>query len=188
MIRGLMILLVGLVLGAIVHLTTIILLPLTATRDAYARLTPIAPVNTMTVLPENAPSEALMPFMDPAFASAVCRYDLSNGPLKFTAPVSLAYTSVTFYTRRDIAYYAINDRAAGRRTIELELMTADQRAELPEDEEITAADQLIVESPTMTGLIALRALAPEPGLMPTVRATVGTARCAPEPQPRQPSR
>jgi hypothetical protein len=40
----------------------------------------------------------------------------------------------------------------------------------------------------MTGLIALRALAPEPGLMPTGRATVGTARCAPEPQPRQPSR
>ena len=33
MIRWLMILLVGLVLGAIVHLSTIILLPLTATRD-----------------------------------------------------------------------------------------------------------------------------------------------------------
>jgi uncharacterized membrane protein len=188
MIRWLMILLVGLVLGAIVHLSTIILLPLTATRDAYARLTPLAPVNTMTVLPENAPSETLMPFMDPAFASAVCRYDLSNGPLKFTAPVSIAYTSVTFYTRRDIAYYAINDRAAGRRVIELELMTSDQRAELPEDEDITAADRLIVESPTTTGLIALRALAPEPGLMPTARAAVQAARCIAEPPPPQSSR
>jgi hypothetical protein len=62
--------------------------------------------------------------MDPAFASAVCRYDLSEGPLKLTVPVSPAYTSVSFYTRYDVAYYAINDRAAGRRVIELDLMTA----------------------------------------------------------------
>ena len=188
MIRWLMILLVGLVLGAIVHLATIMLLPLTATRDAYARLTPLAPVNTMTVIPATAPGDALMPFMDPAFAAAVCRYDLSNGPLKFTAPVSIAYTSVTFYTRHDIPYYAINDRAAGRRSIELELMTADQRAELPEDEDITAADRLIVESPTTTGLILLRALAPEPGLIPRVRATVAAGRCLPAPLEAQPSR
>ena len=63
-------------------------------------------------------------------------------------PVSPAYTSVSFYTRTDVAYYAINDRAAGRRVIELDLMTTEQRAELPEDEDVTAADRLIVESPT----------------------------------------
>lgn len=177
MIRWVIILLVGLVLGAIVHLSTVILAPRTATRDAYARLTPVAPINIVAALPTAAPGNALMPFMDPAFASAVCRYDLSKGPLKFTAPVSLSYTSVTFYTRQDVAYYAINDRAAGRRTIELELMTSDQRSELPEDAEITAADRLIVESPTTTGLIAVRALAPEPGLMPMAQAAVAAAKC-----------
>ena len=88
-----------------------------------------------------------------------------------------AYTSVSFYTRFGVAYYALNDRAAGRRVIELDLMTADQRAQLPDDEEVTAADRLIVESPTNTGLIVLRALAPEPGLMPNVRAALGAAQC-----------
>ena len=91
-----------------------------------------------------------MPFMDPAFATAVCRYDLSDGPLKLIAPVSQAYTSVTFYTRNSVAYYAINDRAAGRRAIELDLMTPEQHAELPEEEDVTAADRLIIESPTAT--------------------------------------
>jgi uncharacterized membrane protein len=110
----------------------------------------------------------------------VCRYDLSSGPIKFSAPVSLAYTSVSFYTRRDIAYYAINDRAAGRRTIELELMTPDQHADMPEEEDVTAADRLIVESPTPTGVIAIRALAPEPGLMPMARGAVAAARCVPQ--------
>ncbi len=68
-------------------------------------------------------------------------------------PVSQAYTSVTFYTRNDVAYYAINDRAAGRRNIELDLMTTQQRGDLPDDEEVTAADRLIVEVADLTGLI-----------------------------------
>jgi uncharacterized membrane protein len=122
-----------------------------------------------------------MPFMDPAFAVAVCRYDLSNGSLKLNAPLSQAYTSVTFYTRASIAYYAINDRAAGRHAIELDLMTPEQHAEVPEEEDVTAADRLIVDSPTTTGLIVLRALAPEPGLMPMARKALDAAQCHTEP-------
>jgi uncharacterized membrane protein len=185
-IRWLLLILGGVLLGGIVHLATVIILPRTATQDAYARLTPIVPVNTVVALPAPTPEKAVMPFMDPAFASAVCRYDLSQGPLKLTVPVSPAYTSVSFYTRNDVAYYAINDRAAGRRVIELDLMTTAQHDQVPEDEEVTAADRLIVESPTVTGLIAIRAMAPEPGLMRAAQAAIAAARCGtaqPEPPP-----
>jgi uncharacterized membrane protein len=183
MIRWLLLLLGGVLLGGVVHLATVIILPRTATQDAYARLTPIAPVNTVVALPLPSPEKAVMPFMDPAFASAVCRYDLSEGPLKLTVPVSPAYTSVSFYTRHDVAYYAINDRAAGRRVIELDLMTAAQHEQVPEDEEITAADRLIVESPTPTGVIAIRAMAPEPGLMPVALGAVAASRCVRQTEP-----
>ena len=115
MIRWLLWLLAGALLGGIVHLMTVLMLPRPATQDAYARLSDWRPVNTFAPLPAPTAQSAVMPFMDPAFAAAVCRYDLSNGPLKLTAPVSAAYTSVSFYTRRGVAYYAINDRAAGRR-------------------------------------------------------------------------
>ena len=177
MIRWLLLLLGGALLGGIVHLATIFSLPRTATQDAYARLEAIAPVNRVTALPAPAPEKAVMPFMDPAFADAICRYDLSNGPLKLTVPVGTAYTSVSFYTRYNVAYYAINDRAAGRRAIELDLMTVEQRNELPDEEDVTAADRLIVESPTPTGMIAVRALAPEPGLMLVAQRAVAAARC-----------
>jgi uncharacterized membrane protein len=120
---------------------------------------------------------APIPFMDPAFASAVCRYDLSQGPMKLTVPVRTAYTSVSFYTRYGVAYYAINDRAAGRRVIELDLMTVEQHNQMPEEEDVTAADRLIVDSPTLTGLIAIRAMAPEPGLMPQAQSAVAAAQC-----------
>ncbi|HZN30318.1 MAG TPA: DUF1254 domain-containing protein [Xanthobacteraceae bacterium] len=177
MIRLALWLLGGLLLGGIVHLATVLMLPAMATQDAYARVSAVAPVNAVIPIPPPTPEKAVMPFMDPAFAVSVCRYDLSRGPLKFSVPISPAYTSVSFYTRSDVAYYAINDRAAGRRVIELDLMTTDQRAALPENEEITAADRLIVTSPTTTGLIVIRALAPEPGLVAAARAALAAAQC-----------
>jgi uncharacterized membrane protein len=167
-------------LGGIVHLTTVLLLPRMATQDAYARVSTIAAVNTVVPVPAPTPEKSVMPFMDPAFAVSVCRYDLSRSPLKFSVPISQAYTSVSFYTRNDVAYYAINDRAAGRRVIELDLMTAAQRAELPENEEITRADRLIVTSPTATGLIVIRALVPESGSAPAARNVLAAARCRPQ--------
>ena len=135
----------ALLLGGIVHLSTVLAMPQAATQDAYSRLAPLTPANAVVPLAAPSAQDATMPFMDPAFAVAVCRYDLSAGPLKLSAPLSQAYTSVTFYTRNSVAYYAINDRAAGRRAIELDLMTEEQRAQVPEEEDVTAADRLIIE-------------------------------------------
>ena len=177
MVRGVLWILAAILLGGIVHLSTVLAMPQAATQDAYSRLAALTPVNAMMPLAPTKAGAEIMPFMDPAFAAAVCRYDLTAGPLKLIAPVSQAYTSVTFYSRRSVAYYAINDRAAGRRTIELDLMTAAQHAQVPEDEEVTAADRLIIESPTTMGLIVVRALAPEPGLMRMARGALAAAKC-----------
>src|SRR5271170_7388875 len=151
MVRALLWILAAVLLGGIVHLSTVLALPQAARQDAYSRRVPLTPVNVMVALAAPTDESAVMPFMDPAFAQAVCRYDLTGGLLKLIAPVSQAYTSVTFYTRKSVAYYAINDRAAGRRTIELDLMTPQQHAQLPEEEDVTAADRLIIESPSTMG-------------------------------------
>ena len=180
MIRLAFTIVAGIVLGLVVHLVSVLALPRIATQDAYSRLTPMTKLNGVTQLPLADPQTSPMPFMDPAFALAICRYDLTNGPIKLTVPVSQAYTSVSFYTRNEIAYYAINDRSAGRKVIELDLMTEAQHNELPEDEEVTAADRLIIDSPTTTGLILMKALAAEPGLMPQAQATLQAASCGPQ--------
>jgi uncharacterized membrane protein len=183
MIRLAFTILVGVLLGGVVHLVSVLALPRIATQDAYSRLTPMTAPNAVTPLPLAEPGTSPMPFMDPAFATAICRYDLSEGPLKLTVPVSQAYTSVSFYTRNEIAYYAINDRSAGKKVIELDLMTEAQHNELPEDEEVTSADRLIIDSPTSTGLIVLKALAAEPGLMPQAQASLKAASCSTQSEP-----
>ncbi len=177
MIRLAFTLLAGVLLGAIVHLVSVLALPRIATQDAYSRLAPITKLNAVTPLPQPDPASELLPFTDPAFAAAVCRYDLSGGPINLTVPVSQAYTSVSFYTRNEVAYYAINDRSAGRKVIELDLMTEAQHADLPEEEDVTAADRLIIDSPTSAGLIVMKALAPEPGLMAQAQASLAASSC-----------
>ncbi|MFX5817398.1 hypothetical protein ABTE26_21105, partial [Acinetobacter baumannii] len=69
---------------------------------------------------------------------------------------------------------------AGKKVIELDLMTQAQHDALPEDEEVTAADRLIIDSPSTTGLIVMKALAAEPGLMPQAQGSLQAATCAPQ--------
>ena len=94
-----------------------------------------------------------MPFMDPAFAwcrSAATIFARSAQAHRADQPG--LHFGVVLYARAasPIMRSTIAPPAAGM--IELDLMTAAQRAELPEDEDITAADRLIVNSPTTTGL------------------------------------
>lgn len=167
-----------LVLGLMVHLASILAMPLLAPKTAYARLAEVAKVNQMTLLPDATPAGMLLPMTDPAFVSAVCLYDLSARPLRVRVPATQDYTSVSFYTARGLPFYALSDQAAGR-VIELDLLSTAQRAALPEDEEITAADRLVVESPTQTGIVLVRAYARYPDLKPQVRRQLEAAGCQP---------
>ncbi len=67
--------------------------------------------------------------------------------------------------------------------IELNLMTEAQHAALPEDEDVTAADRLIIDSPGAAGLIVMKALAPEPGLMAQAQASLAASSCTVQTEP-----
>lgn len=177
MIRWIYVGIVSLVLAGFVHLATVFIVPYVALRGAYHRMIETVPVNTMTQLDKPEALQSLLPSQDPAFELALCRYDLAAGPLSVKVPVTPAYTALAFYDYRGGGFYAINDRAAGRKVIELELMTLAQKAQLPDDEEITAADRLIVASPTSTGLLLVRALVAEPGQRPQVRQALKLSSC-----------
>jgi uncharacterized membrane protein len=178
--RYLLPLIAGLVLGGIVHIVTTLAMPRLALDNAFTRLARLGPANTMLFITDPTPVEAILPRTDPAFVTAVCRYNLNAGVLRVRVPTTADYTSVSFFTRQGLAYYSLNDHAAGQRTIELQLMTPSQRAALPEDEEITRADRLIVESPTIEGVVLVRAFVREPGIRQRVRESLKNVNCAPE--------
>lgn len=179
-VRWLLPVVTGLVVGLATHLVAVLIMPYQAPADAWARIATLGPVNTIVLLPAPAADTELMPALDPAFALAACRFDLTRGPLKLRAPVTADYTSISFYTRQGLAFYGITDRAAGRNIIDVDLMTPRQKAQLPQNEEITAADRLIVESPSVTGIAVIRALVREAGARPAIEALLARASCLPE--------
>ena len=171
--------LAGLVLGLIVHLAGVLIIPYVAERDAYSRLSDVGAVNALTLVEDPATLAEALPASDPAFVSAVCLYDLTQAPLKVRVPTTEDYTSISFYTRYGLPFYAINDRSAGRTVIELDLMNARQKAAMPEDDEVTVADRLVVESPSQEGIVVIRGLARERGARDEAKAAIAAASCAP---------
>lgn len=169
---------VALVLAGIAHIVSILAMPSLAEHNAYARLSELVESNEMKLLADPTPINVVLPMQDPAFISAVCLYDLNDKPLKVRVPATADYTSVSFYTDEGLAFYALSDQAAGK-VIELDLMNADQKAALPEDEEITAADRLVIESPAQEGIVLVRAHVRERGMRELVRRQLEAATCGP---------
>ncbi|QCI66522.1 DUF1254 domain-containing protein [Phreatobacter stygius] len=158
--------LAGLILGLAVHILSVFALPRLAPDDARARLDG-APVNQVTMLGASAATR--LPLADPAFETAICRFDLAAGILHVRAPVTPHYTAIALYTATGLAFGAINDKAATRRTMDLFVVTSAQRRELATGEDETQADNLIMVSPTPEGFVLIRALAVQPGHAALVR-------------------
>lgn len=179
MTRLLLPILGGLILGGLVHILSIFALPQLAQNDAYARLSGLGKINEIVQVPDPTPFDFLLPRLDPAFVFAACVFDLSRGPLAVSVPTTPDLTSVAFYTRQGRVFYSLNDRAAARRSIDLQLMTGPQRALLSRDEDLTAADLLIIESPATQGVVFIRALVREEGARKDIRELLAAAKCGP---------
>jgi uncharacterized membrane protein len=172
-------------IAALVHIVAILIIPLYASRDAFARLSPLGPVNATIVLPRPSPQARLIPYGDPAVASAFCRFDLGAGPLRVKAPADLSgFASLSFHTRRGGIFYAITDKAATHGMLEALVLTEDQlRALAAKDDEDVPVQELRIVSTANEGFVMMRVLSEEPSLYPRAENAVRALACASEPIP-----
>ncbi len=172
-------------IAALVHIVVILLIPLYATHDAFARLSALGPVNATIVLPQSAPQQRLIPYADPAVASAFCRFDLAAGPLRVKAPADPSgFASVSFHTRRGSIFYALTGKAATHGVLEALVVTEDQlRALTAKDDEDTPVQDLRIVSATTTGFVLMRAFSEEPSLYAQAETTARALSCVNEPPP-----
>jgi uncharacterized membrane protein len=175
-----------LIVAALVHLIVILIIPLVATRDAFARLAALGPVNATIVLARPSPSEARFPYGDPALARAFCRYDLSNGPIRVKAPVGrAAFASLSFHSKRGAVLYALTDRAATHGMMEAVVVTPAQlRVFVAHDDEDNPSQDLRIVSTTNEGFVLMRAFSELPSLYEAAQQQTKGLSCAPEPMPK----
>jgi uncharacterized membrane protein len=176
----------AIVIGALVHLATILAVPSFATRDAFARLAPLGPVNATIALERPGPRNRQLPYGDPAVASAFCRFDLTGGPVRVKARiVRSGFASLSFHTRPGSVFYALTDKAAVRGRLEALVLTAAQlRSVAARDNEDEPSQELRIVSSTDQGFVLIRAFSEQPSLYPQSESDARSLVCASEPLPK----
>lgn len=98
---------VALVCAGIVHIAATLLVPHLATGGAVQRLLTDLPVNKMLVLPPPTAERQSLPFMNPDTRLAVCRFDVSGGPVAISALLPDKGWSLGLYTPDGDNFYAV---------------------------------------------------------------------------------
>ena len=175
-----------LILAALVHFVTLLMIPLAAGRDAYARVAELGPAPGPYPLPDVSPTQRRFPFSDPAVAGAVCRFDLTAGPARVRIPLGRGgFASLSFHSRRGAVFYALGDRAATHGKMEALVVTAAQlRALVAQDDEDNPSEDLRIVSPTSEGFVLARVFSELPDLLPAAQSEANGLACATEAPPK----
>lgn len=157
--------LAGLMLAAIVHIATVLLIPTLSQRDAARAYRQFGAEGhaQLVQLTGNAEGTPSLQEADPNAMTAVCGYDLTAGPIRVVARTGALPLGLTLQRQGGGVIYAITDRAAIRGVLEFLVMTEAQYDErVANDEEGETSRELRVVSDTTRGLIVARVLARRP--------------------------
>jgi uncharacterized membrane protein len=149
-------------LAVMVHLASLLALPVFATNDAYARLGRDAPLDQVTALTQAQVAALGLPFYDRSFETAVCKYDLSAGVLRLRAPSPDTMLLVTLIAQGGNVYFSVTDRAAIKGLVEVLIGTQAQIEQIEaSDRDDEVLGELRVRAPKPRGLALIRVFAPD---------------------------
>lgn len=167
----------GLVLGGIIHIAVILALPTLTGSGVWSEVTAMGALNKPVVLPAAAPGKPNPLHLDPELAYAVCQIDLRHGPGVVAGTLPQAFWSVAVYNRNGVALYSTTNRDGIGQTLDLGLFNQAQTRLLAEQKLDVAEGLLIVESAVDDVYVVIR-LAPAHQVMrPRYEAQLKTLTC-----------
>jgi uncharacterized membrane protein len=172
-----------LLVAAIVHLVSVLLMPQVAPRDALARLSDAAKASGagagVTMLSRAAPGVEIVPFQDPALAEGVCVFDLSNGLLRVRANVDGDnFLGLSFHGGAGRIFHAMTDRSAIKGKIDIVVGDAGQIEALEtEDSDDAPAQEIRLTAPSRRGFVMIRSFVKRPSDRDRAEQRVRAVQC-----------
>lgn len=177
MIRTLLWVIGGLVLGGIIHIAVILTLPILTGGGVWLQLAAMGAANRMVVLPP-VEAGAPNPFrLDPELSYAVCQLDLRKGPGIVTGTLPQAFWSVAVYSHAGIVLYSTTNRDGIGQTLDLGIFNQAQTRLLAEQKLDIAEGLLIVESREDDVYVVVRLAPPHQIMRSRYEAQLQTLRC-----------
>jgi uncharacterized membrane protein len=175
----------ALVCGGIIHIAATLVLPQLATATAFQRLASTLPQNRMRVLPATTADAQLLPFIGPDVRLAVCRFNITDGPVLVTATLPDKGWSLGLYTPQGDNFYAFPAQDLRRTEISITLSPATEKFlglfNLTRLNESTAAHIAVPEN---EGLIVIRAPLRGRVYQNDTEANLQRAKCVIQPDAR----
>jgi len=142
-----------LVLAVIFHIATVMAIPHLVMKTAHKRILKRAgsQVNTLLHSPRVTVDSRDVVKPSPDLLYSLCVYDVSEKPLRITAPVPDTYWSLSFYQPNTDNFYVLNDRQAKANPVEIVLVGPEMGAP-------NVANAEVVVAPTAKGIFLLRTL------------------------------
>lgn len=168
--------------AGIVHLSAILLAPRMATNSAARRFA-ASEANVLRSLPPTlGPDDPVpTPFADPALVTALCPFDLTEGPVRLRLQTGDQYLSIVALSPTGRVMMALTDRAATRRALNIMLVTPVQQRQLEsQDNPDEAAQELRVRLGEPKGVAVIRMLALREPDRATAAATLARTVCRQE--------
>ncbi|WEK02808.1 MAG: hypothetical protein P0Y65_11365 [Candidatus Devosia phytovorans] len=161
MIRPLLWLLAGLVLGGIIHIVVILTLPALTEQSVWTRVAAIEADNRVVIL-DSVPAGQPNPLgLDPEMVYGLCRVDLAQGPAYVRGTLPDAFWSVALFdTSGKVAYSTTNRDGIGQ-VMDLGIFNADQTRLLAQQQIDVAEGTLVVETTSDKLLILVRLAPPQ---------------------------
>lgn len=159
MIRTLLWLAGGALLGGVIHISVILTLPALAEQSVWTRLADLPADNAMIILPPAGVGAADALGLDPALVYGLCRIDLAEGPAYVSGRLPDAFWSVALFDPAGLVTYSTTNRDGIGQTLELGIFNSGQTRLLARQQLDIAEGTLVVES-TQDRLLALIRLAP----------------------------
>lgn len=164
-------LLAGLVGAAILHAFIILAAPYFASRDIWNS------VVREDELDRFIPLSAGERNQDPFFPSVLCRFDLSEGPVRISAEGDVPFWSASIFDRRTTNVYSLSDRSTVRGRLNLLIADAVQTLELRQMDPELLDNSLLVQVDIDEGFIVLRAFQANGSWTEIIRSFLDSAVC-----------
>ena len=165
----------SLVLAALVHIATVLLVPQLAHDTIWDELDTVLTSTQAQVLARPGPDSRALGTLDPSVVITACRFDLDDGPLAVRAPTTAPQWMLSVHDRNGNLLYGLSSEAELAGGINLELRTRAQERGLV----VSAVpdDRLRITAEADAGFVLFRMLVAHPSESEQITRLAERVRC-----------
>lgn len=178
MMRTLLWLVAGVVLGGIIHIVVMLTLPLLAEETTWTRVAQLNARNKVVLLPRVAVGQPNAFGLDPLLVYGLCEVDLSGGPAYLTGTLPDAHWSLAIFNEAGSVTYSTTNRDGIGQTLDLGIFNAAQTRLLAQQQLDVAEGVLVVEAASDRLFVVLRMAPPHPAMRQRFEAAVAAIGCS----------